>query len=82
MRAVLVKLLIDRQLVIDTSVVGYIALRLERSLDAARTFIDALDREALARQCRISRAIAADVLASLEGREEQASLCDEKDMFR
>jgi len=82
MRAVLVKLLIDRQLVIDTSVVGYIALRLERSLDAARTFIDALDREALARQCRISRAIAADVLASLEGCEEQASLCDEKDMFR
>jgi len=82
MRAVLVKLLIDRQLVIDTSVVGYIALRLERSLDAARTFIDALDREALARQCRISRAIAADVLASLEGCEEQASFCDEKDMFR
>jgi len=82
MRAVLVKLLIDRQLVIDTSVVGYIALRLERSLDAARTFIDALDREALARQCRISRAIAADVLASLEGCGEQASLCDEKDMFR
>lgn len=82
MRAVLVKLLIDRQLVIDTSVVGYIALRLERSLDAARTFIDALDREALARQCRISRAIAADVLASLEGCEEQASMCDEKDMFR
>jgi len=77
MRAVLVKLLIDRQLVIDTSVVGYIALRLERSLGAARTFIDALDREALARQCRISRAIAADVLASLEGCEEQASLCDE-----
>jgi chromosomal replication initiation ATPase DnaA len=82
MRAVLVKLLIDRQLVIDTSVVGYIALRLERSLDAARTFIDALDREALARQCRISRAIAADVLASLKGCEEQASLCDEKDVFR
>jgi chromosomal replication initiation ATPase DnaA len=82
MRAVLVKLLIDRQLVIDTSVVGYIALRLERSLDAARTFIDALDREALARQCRISRAIAADVLASIKGCEEQASLCDEKDMFR
>jgi len=82
MRAVLVKLLIDRQLVIDTSVVGYIALRLERSLDAARTFINALDREALARQCRISRAIAAEVLASLEGCKEQASLCDEKDMFR
>jgi chromosomal replication initiation ATPase DnaA len=82
MRAVLVKLLIDRQLVIDTNVVGYIALRLERSLDAARSFIDALDREALARQRRISRAIAADVLASIKGGEEQASLYDEKDLFR
>ena len=45
MRAVLVKLLIDRQLVIDTNVISYIALRLERSLDVARSFIDALDRE-------------------------------------
>ncbi|MGH6800261.1 MAG: hypothetical protein ACRECZ_02390, partial [Methylocella sp.] len=65
MRAVLVKLLIDRQLVVDTGVVGYIALRIERSLDAARSFIDALDREALARQSRISRAIAGDVLLAM-----------------
>jgi chromosomal replication initiation ATPase DnaA len=65
MRAVLVKLLIDRQLVVDTGLVGYIALRIERSLDAARSFIDALDREALARQSRISRAIAADVLLAM-----------------
>jgi chromosomal replication initiation ATPase DnaA len=65
MRAVLVKLLIDRQLVVDTAVVGYIALRIERSLDAARSFIDALDREALARQSRISRAIAGDVLLAM-----------------
>lgn len=79
MRAVLVKLLVDRQLVIDTNVVGYIALRLERSLDAARSFIDALDREALARHCRISRAIAADVLYSMEGGEEPASLRGESD---
>jgi chromosomal replication initiation ATPase DnaA len=82
MRAVLVKLLIDRQLVIDTSVVGYIALRLERSLDAARSFIDALDREALARQRRISRAIAADVLRSIEGGEKQGSPTEEEDLFR
>jgi chromosomal replication initiation ATPase DnaA len=65
LRAVLVKLLIDRQLVVDTGVVGYIALRIERSLDAARSFIDALDREALARQSRISRAIAGDVLLAM-----------------
>ncbi len=67
MRAVLVKLLIDRQLVIDTNVISYIALRLERSLDVARSFIDALDRESLARHHRISRAIAADVLRTFEG---------------
>jgi len=65
MRAVLVKLLIDRQLVVDTGVVGYIAMRIERSLDAARSFIDALDREALARQSRISRAVAGDVLLAM-----------------
>ncbi|MGH6823254.1 MAG: hypothetical protein ACREC4_07155 [Methylocella sp.] len=76
MRTVLVKLLIDRQLVVDTAVVGYIALRIERSLDAARSFIDALDREALARQCRISRAIVADVLRSIGHGGEQGLLHD------
>lgn len=79
MRAVLVKLLVERQLVVDTNVVGYIALRLERSLDAARAFIDALDREALARQRRISRAMAADVLRSIDGGEEEAFVPEESD---
>ena len=74
MRAVLVKLLIDRQLVVDTGVVGYIALRIERSLDAARSFVDALDREALARQSRISRTMAGDVLCSMRSRDEQVPL--------
>jgi chromosomal replication initiation ATPase DnaA len=79
MRAVLVKLLIDRQLVVDISVVGYIALRIERSLDAARSFIDALDREALARQSRISRAIAGDVLLAMGHGGEQGPFHDERD---
>jgi len=79
MRAVLVKLLIDRQLVVDTGVVGYIALRIERSLDAARSFIDALDREALARQSRISRAIAGDVLLAMGHGGEQGPFHDERD---
>jgi len=59
-------------------VVGYIATRLERSLDAARSFIDALDRESLARQRRISRAIAADVLRAFE---DSARPSEEKDLF-
>jgi hypothetical protein len=79
LRAVLVKLLIDRQLVVDTGVVGYIAMRIERSLDAARSFIDALDREALARQSRISRAIAGDVLLAMGHGGKQGPFHDERD---
>lgn len=79
MRAVLVKLLVDRQLVVDTGVVGYIALRIERSLGAARTFIDALDRESLARHSRITWAIAGDVLLSLGHGGEQGPLHDALD---
>ena len=78
MRAVLVKLLIDRQLVVDAGVVAYIALRIERSLDAARSFIDALDREALARQSGISRAIAGDVLLAMGHDGEQGPFHDER----
>ncbi len=66
MRAVLVKLLIDRQLIVDTNVVEYAALRLERGLDVARSFVAALDREALSRGKRITRAMASEVLQAFE----------------
>ncbi|HEY8383613.1 MAG TPA: DnaA/Hda family protein [Microvirga sp.] len=62
LKAVLVKLFVDRQLVVDTTVVDYIALRIERSLARAAEVVSALDREALSRGRRVSRAIAADVL--------------------
>ena len=62
MRAVLVKLFSDRQLLIDASVVDYIALRLERSLDAARAIVREIDREALARGRRVTRVLAGEVL--------------------
>jgi chromosomal replication initiation ATPase DnaA len=62
-----VKLFVDRQLVVDTSVVEYLALRIERSLDAARVIVEALDREALAQNRPITRPIAADVLRRLDG---------------
>lgn len=65
-RAVLVKQFVDRQLVVDTSVVDYLALRIERSLDAARDIVARLDREALARGRRITRAMAGDVLKETE----------------
>jgi chromosomal replication initiation ATPase DnaA len=67
LKAVLVKLFVDRQLVVDTSVVDYIALRIERSLAKASELVALLDKEALSRGRRVSRAIAAEILgAALE----------------
>jgi chromosomal replication initiation ATPase DnaA len=70
LRAVLVKLFVDRQLVVDTSVVEYIAVRIERSLRRAAEVVVELDREALSRGRRISRPVAAAVLGSA-GSDEQ-----------
>lgn len=66
LRAVFVKLFVDRQLVVDTSVVDYLVLRTDRSLAAARRIVDALDRASLADQRRITRPVASRVLAELE----------------
>ncbi len=67
--AVLFKLFSDRQLQVEPHVIAYIALRIERSLGAARRVVDALDREALARGRRVTRAMAAELLreAPLDG---------------
>lgn len=64
LKAVLVKLFVDRQLVVDTSVVDYIALRIERSLADAAAVVAALDREALSRGRRVSRPMAVEVLGN------------------
>jgi chromosomal replication initiation ATPase DnaA len=66
LKSVLVKLFVDRQLVVDTSVVDYIGLRIERSLAMARQVVAALDREALARGGRINRAMAAAVIGEAD----------------
>jgi chromosomal replication initiation ATPase DnaA len=60
--SLLVKLFIDRQLVVDTSIVDMLVHRLDRSFAAARSAVAALDREALSRGRRITRAMVADVL--------------------
>jgi chromosomal replication initiation ATPase DnaA len=63
--SVLEKLFRDRQLVVERALLDYISLRLERSLDAARRFVCALDREALARGRPVTRALAGEVLERL-----------------
>ena len=62
LNAVLFKLFIDRQLVIDTTIITFIHSRIERSIAAARDFVERLDREGLARGKPITRALAAQLL--------------------
>jgi chromosomal replication initiation ATPase DnaA len=64
-RAVLVKLFDDRQLAVEAEVIDYIARRMERSLGAARETVAALDEEALALGRRVTKPVAAAVLARL-----------------
>ena len=63
LKAVLVKLFVDRQLAVDTSVIDYVASRIERSLARAAEVVAALDREALSRGRRVTRPIAAALIA-------------------
>jgi chromosomal replication initiation ATPase DnaA len=62
---VIVKLFADRQLYIDDKLVLYIVNRMERSLAAAQTIVDRLDRLALGRGTRVTRLLAAEVLNEL-----------------
>ena len=62
LRAVLVKLFVDRQLVVDLGVIEAVALRIDRSLGRARDVVAELDRDALGRGRRISRPLALAVL--------------------
>ncbi len=63
--AVLFKLFSDRQLQIEPHVVAYIAMRIERSLGAARRLVASLDREALARGRRVTRAMAGELMREI-----------------
>ncbi|GJE26887.1 hypothetical protein [Methylobacterium organophilum] len=67
LRAVIVKLFVDRQLVVDLRVIDALALRIDRSLARAREVVAELDRDALQRRRRITRPLALDVLARLPG---------------
>ncbi len=52
--AVLVKLFADRQLKVDEDVIGYMLSRMERTLDAARRLVEAVDSRALAERRNIT----------------------------
>src|SRR6202044_357792 len=68
--SVLFKLFSDRQLQVEPHVIAHIALRLERSLGAAREFVAMLDNEALTQGRRITRAMASDALREIASKSE------------
>jgi len=63
---VMVKLFADRQVVVDDKIIFWLVARMERSLAAARLVVTRLDQLALARGSKITRALAAEVLAELD----------------
>lgn len=65
LRAVLVKLFHDRQIAVDAAVIDFVAGRMERSFAAAQAIVAEIDREALSRNRRVTRPIAANILGGL-----------------
>jgi chromosomal replication initiation ATPase DnaA len=62
LRAVLIKLFADRQLNVDQSLVSYLATRIERSFEQARSVVAEIDRRALRLRRPPSRTLAAEIL--------------------
>lgn len=65
LRGLLVKLFTDRQLAIEPHVMSYLALRIERSTEAVVRTVAEVDRLALASRRKVTRALVAEVLASI-----------------
>ena len=63
LKAVLVKLFSDRQLAVEPHIVSYLALHMDRSMETANHVVAAVDRLSLAKQRKVTRAIAAEALA-------------------
>ncbi|PCI04493.1 MAG: hypothetical protein COB78_09320 [Hyphomicrobiales bacterium] len=59
------KLFADRQLEVDPAVVNYLVVRMERSLGVAGKIVEKLDHEALARNTKITKALAGKVLQDM-----------------
>ena len=67
LKAVLVKHFADRQLAVEPHVIGYLALHMEQSMEAAAAVVADIDRQALASHRKVTRALAGEVLARQEG---------------
>lgn len=70
LRALLVKLMADRQLEVAPRVIEYVIPRMERSADAARRFVREVDRQALAARREVTVPLAREVLDAIRIRPE------------
>ncbi len=77
LRALLARLIAERQLRVDETVQNYLLARLPRSFGALREAAARLDRASLAAGKRVTRALAADTLAQLQVETEAELLPDE-----
>jgi chromosomal replication initiation ATPase DnaA len=64
--AVMIKLFADRQVEVEPHVVQFLVRRMERSLSTASALVDRLDRAALERKSRITRALAAEIVSAMD----------------
>lgn len=71
LRAVLVKLFSDRQLTVEPLVINYLILRMERSMEAAASLVEEIDKLALSMQRRVTRSLAQDALTRVTGTMDQ-----------
>jgi len=67
LRQTLIKLFADRQISVESTVVDYLVIRMERSIATAARIVELLDREALARGKPITRPMAARILEMMQG---------------
>ena len=70
LRRVMEKQFADRQAPVSDGVVDYLLPRMERSVAAARSLVEALDRRALAKRTPVTRAVAREVLEKWDETEE------------
>lgn len=72
--AVLTKLFADRQIDVEPHVVQYLVRRMERSLSSAMEVVARLDSAALEQKTRITRPLAAHVLAAMDAGQQRLDL--------
>jgi chromosomal replication initiation ATPase DnaA len=72
LQAVIVKLFVDHQLMIDAELIAFIMLHIDRSLDAARRFVDLLDRETLARGIPITKSLVRELCQKIAADDSKA----------